>query len=129
VRRRGYAVSQRISNRVEEIFGWSKTVAGIRKARYRGRRLVGFANDQADDDDRVSRGATELQPLRGDSLLRKEKMTSLTEPQRFSSYFQQIASVTWSLSLVPERRLSRQVLLFGNVWDFSTTLVPRTRSM
>jgi transposase len=42
VRHPGYAVSQRIRKRVEEIFGWAKTVAGMRKARYRGQRRVGL---------------------------------------------------------------------------------------
>lgn len=42
VRHAGYAVSQRIRKRVEEIFGWVKTVAGLRKARYRGQRRVGL---------------------------------------------------------------------------------------
>ena len=32
----GYQVSQRIRKRVEEIFGWDKTVAGGRKLRYKG---------------------------------------------------------------------------------------------
>ena len=32
----GYAVSQRVRKRVEEIFGWMKTVGGLRKTRYRG---------------------------------------------------------------------------------------------
>jgi transposase len=32
----GYAVSQRIRKRVEEIFGWAKTVACFRKTRFRG---------------------------------------------------------------------------------------------
>ena len=32
----GYAVSQRIRKRVEEAFGWAKTVAGLRKMRHRG---------------------------------------------------------------------------------------------
>jgi transposase len=32
----GYAVSQRIRKRVEEIFGWEKTVGGFRRTRYRG---------------------------------------------------------------------------------------------
>lgn len=35
-RHSGYAVSQRIRKRVEEIFGWMKTVGGLRKTRYRG---------------------------------------------------------------------------------------------
>src|SRR5487761_62635 len=32
----GYAVSQRVRKRVEEIFGWMKTVGGLRRTRYRG---------------------------------------------------------------------------------------------
>jgi hypothetical protein len=32
----GYVISQRIRKRIEEIFGWLKTVAGGRKLRYRG---------------------------------------------------------------------------------------------
>ena len=32
----GYAISQRIRKRVEEIFGWSKTVANFRKTRFKG---------------------------------------------------------------------------------------------
>lgn len=35
-RHEGYAVSQRKRKRVEEIFGWMKTVAWLRKARYKG---------------------------------------------------------------------------------------------
>jgi transposase len=33
----GYEVSQRLRKRVEEIFGWAKTVACFRKTRFRGR--------------------------------------------------------------------------------------------
>lgn len=36
VRHSGYQVSQRIRKRIEEIFGWIKTVGGGRKLRYRG---------------------------------------------------------------------------------------------
>lgn len=36
VRHPGYAVSQRIRKRVEEIFGWIKTVGNLRKTRHRG---------------------------------------------------------------------------------------------
>jgi transposase len=32
----GYALSQRLRKRVEEIFGWLKTVGGFRRTRYRG---------------------------------------------------------------------------------------------
>lgn len=33
----GYAVSQRLRKRVEEVFGWEKTIGGLRKLRYIGR--------------------------------------------------------------------------------------------
>ncbi len=36
VRHAGYEISQRIRKRVEEIFGWTKTVASFRKTRFRG---------------------------------------------------------------------------------------------
>jgi IS5 family transposase len=36
-RHEGYATSQRIRKRVEEIFGWMKTVGGFRRTRYNGR--------------------------------------------------------------------------------------------
>jgi len=38
----GYDVSQNKRKRVEEIFGWMKTVGGLRKLRYRGRRRVNW---------------------------------------------------------------------------------------
>jgi len=40
-RRRGYAMSQRKRKRIEEIFGWMKTVGGLRKSRF-----VGIATTQ-----------------------------------------------------------------------------------
>jgi len=42
-RHSGYVVSQRIRKRIEEAFGWIKTVAGQRKTRFRGRERVGWA--------------------------------------------------------------------------------------
>jgi len=39
----GYAASQRIRKRIEESFGWMKTVAGLRKTKYRGIEKVGWA--------------------------------------------------------------------------------------
>jgi transposase len=39
----GYTVSQRIRKRIEEGFGWMKTVAGLRKTKYRGIEKVGWA--------------------------------------------------------------------------------------
>jgi transposase len=39
----GYAASQRIRKRIEEAFGWIKTVAGQDKTRFRGRDRVGWA--------------------------------------------------------------------------------------
>jgi transposase len=41
-RHAGYAVSQRRRKRVEEVFGWMKTVGVLRKARHRGTRLIGW---------------------------------------------------------------------------------------
>jgi transposase len=38
----GYAVSQRIRKRIEEGFGWMKTVGGLRKTRHRGTGRVGW---------------------------------------------------------------------------------------
>jgi hypothetical protein len=39
----GYAASQRIRKRIEEAFGWIKTVAGLRKAKLRGLARVDWA--------------------------------------------------------------------------------------
>jgi IS5 family transposase len=39
----GYAVSQRIRKRVEEVFGWMKTVSGFRRTLYRGLDRTGLA--------------------------------------------------------------------------------------
>lgn len=39
----GYSISQQIRNRIEQVFGWSKTVAGFRRTRYRGVRRTQFA--------------------------------------------------------------------------------------
>lgn len=41
-RHRGYEVSQRTRKRVEEVFGWLKTVGLMRKTRHRGLRRVGW---------------------------------------------------------------------------------------
>lgn len=41
-RHAGYALSQRCRKRVEEIFGWAKTVGGLRKTRYRGLKRTGL---------------------------------------------------------------------------------------
>ena len=38
----GYAISQRIRKRIEEAFGWAKTVAGLGKMRHRGLPKVGW---------------------------------------------------------------------------------------
>jgi transposase len=38
----GYAISQRKRKRIEEIFGWLKTVGGLRKTRHRGLARVGW---------------------------------------------------------------------------------------
>ena len=39
----GYATSQRIRKRIEEAFGWIKTVAGQEKTSFRGRDRVAWA--------------------------------------------------------------------------------------
>lgn len=39
-RHAGYAVSQRVRKRIEEVFGWAKTIGTVRKVKYRGRPLV-----------------------------------------------------------------------------------------
>ena len=38
----GYDISQRVRKRIEEAFGWAKTVAGLRKMRHRGLPKVGW---------------------------------------------------------------------------------------
>jgi transposase len=42
-RHAGYAVSQRIRKRIEEAFGWIKTIAGQDKTKFRGQDRVGWA--------------------------------------------------------------------------------------
>ncbi|MEY9104692.1 hypothetical protein ABH994_005604 [Bradyrhizobium yuanmingense] len=42
-RHRGYAASQRIRKRIEEAFGWIKTIARQEKTSFRGRDRVGWA--------------------------------------------------------------------------------------
>jgi len=42
-RHAGYAMSQKIRKRIEEGFGWTKTVAGQCKTRFRGKARVGWA--------------------------------------------------------------------------------------
>ena len=43
-RHAGYAISQRVRKRVEEIFGWTKTVANFRRTRYRGKARTEMAS-------------------------------------------------------------------------------------
>jgi len=38
----GYAVSQRLRKRIEEPFGWMKTIAGLRQTKHRGAERVGW---------------------------------------------------------------------------------------
>jgi hypothetical protein len=38
----GYAVSQCVRKRIEEVFGWIKTIAPLRKTRHRGTERVGW---------------------------------------------------------------------------------------
>jgi hypothetical protein len=39
----GYGASQRIRKRIEEVFGWTKTIAGMRKTKLRGLPKVDWA--------------------------------------------------------------------------------------
>ena len=39
----GYSISQRIRMRIEQVFGWSKTIGGLRRSRYRGQKRTRFA--------------------------------------------------------------------------------------
>ena len=41
-RHAGYAISQRVRKHIEEVFGWMKTLGGLRKARHRGTERVGW---------------------------------------------------------------------------------------
>lgn len=41
-RHEGYQISQRVRKRVEEIYGWMKTIGLMRKTRHRGKRRVGW---------------------------------------------------------------------------------------
>src|SRR5262249_4704697 len=43
LRHRGYAVSQRVRKRIEELFGWGKASAGLAKVKLRGLRKVAAA--------------------------------------------------------------------------------------
>jgi transposase len=38
----GYAISQRIRKRIEEVFGWKKSAAGMRQTKFRGLERVGW---------------------------------------------------------------------------------------
>jgi hypothetical protein len=42
-RHAGYAVSQRLRKRIEEAFGWKKTIGGQKRTKFRGRDRVGWA--------------------------------------------------------------------------------------
>ncbi len=42
-RHAGYRASQKVRKRVEEVFGWMKTVGGLRRTRYRGVERTGLA--------------------------------------------------------------------------------------
>ena len=39
----GYAISQRIRKRIEEVFGWKKSAAGVRQTRFRGLERVDWS--------------------------------------------------------------------------------------
>jgi transposase len=60
----GYAVSQRIRKRVEEIFGGMKTVGGFRRTRYRGLERTGLAGYLVATADNLARLSRLLAPPR-----------------------------------------------------------------
>lgn len=39
-RHRGYDASQKVRKRIEQVFGWLKTIGGLRKTRYKGREKI-----------------------------------------------------------------------------------------
>lgn len=39
-RHRGYEASQKVRKRIEQVFGWLKTIGGLRKTRYKGRAKI-----------------------------------------------------------------------------------------
>jgi transposase len=41
-RHSGYTISQRFRKRIEEVFGWAKTIGGLRRTRYKGRARTEF---------------------------------------------------------------------------------------
>jgi transposase len=47
IRHAGYAASQRARKRIEEVFGWIKSSAGLRQTKHRGRDRVGWRFDLA----------------------------------------------------------------------------------
>ena len=47
MRHAGYAASQRVRKRIEEVFGWIKGSAGLRQTKHRGRERVGWQFDLA----------------------------------------------------------------------------------
>jgi hypothetical protein len=65
VGRRGYSISQRIRKRIEEIFGWGKTIGGLRRTRYKGRKrtwTAGYLVATAYNLLRISRLTAEASP-------------------------------------------------------------------
>ena len=77
-RHAGYAMSQRIRKRIEEAFGWIKTVAGQERTKFRGQ--VGAASARLA---LLSRYAREL--LAKDLLLRLSCMITLERVCRLNS--------------------------------------------
>jgi hypothetical protein len=51
-RHASYAVGERIRKRIEEAFGWIKTIAGQEKTKFRGRERVGWARRHPGRSDR-----------------------------------------------------------------------------
>ena len=64
----GYGTSQRLRKRVEEIFGWMKTVGGFRETRYRGLDRTGLAGYLVATAYNLVRLVKLLQPAPGHAL-------------------------------------------------------------
>jgi hypothetical protein len=74
----GYAISQRIRKRVEEAFGWAKTVAGLRKMRHRGLLKVDW---QFTLDDRLRSRSPAQIARRGCLMIRQAYQPAALLPQ------------------------------------------------
>ena len=83
-RHAGYAISQCQRKPVEQIFGWIKTVGGLRKTRHRGTRRVGWMFTLALAAYNLRQLAEPAQ--RDHSHTRPRDIRVCDDPLRFDSY-------------------------------------------